>query len=98
MKQALVVLLVLLFAADVRTTVYILNHGGTEANPFVRWLMRIFGDRTAGVVASKALVLALVLYNLPGLPMWLLVGIAVLYAAVVSWNFRQVLVIRRARG
>lgn len=98
MKLALVILLILLFAADVRTTVYILNRGGVEANPVVRFLMRIFGDRTAALVASKAIVLALVLYNLAALPLWLLIGIAVLYASVVSWNFRQVLIIRRSLG
>lgn len=74
--------------ADAGLTVVIIRAGGRELNPAVRVLIERLG-LVPGLVAAKALLIALVLACLPIVPLWALIALDVLYMGVVGWNATQ---------
>lgn len=87
MSHYLFIALALLQAADVYTTLRILEAGGYERNRIVRWLMAEFGV-TAALVLSKVLMLILVLVYLEQLQWWFMPAACLYYAGFVVNNVR----------
>ena len=77
---------------DVATTYVILNHGGTEMNPLVRWAMAEAGV-VPGLLLVFAFVCALLLYIKSTNRNYNLVFkcLALVQACVVVWNFYNLL-------
>jgi len=92
MKEALLILIILLQAADIYTTLRVLSQGGREMNKLLKWLMDRIGVLPA-LLVSKAVVIGgfvylyfgadLVFYPVVG-------GLAVVYAIVVWHNYREI--------
>ena len=82
MILALLLLFVFLQTADVYTTHKLLSNGGTELNPFMRWLMNQLGILQA-LILMKLITVGLVisLFN-ETLTFWL----CMMYICVVGWN------------
>lgn len=96
MTAFLLVLLTLLQAGDIVTTLMILKLGGRELNPIVRWLLGRFAD-TPALIAAKLLVtipLAYLILTYPALRWVAAVGCAIIAAVLVS----NVRVLRRLKG
>lgn len=79
--------------ADVYTTVGILNSGGRELNPVMRWVLTWHSDPTTALVLGKTLVTGIVLligltFAPRTLPVIFTGGAAVILAAAI-WNWRQ---------
>lgn len=86
------VVLVALNIADVYTTYKILKNGGQELNESVRFLIRKLG-LLKGLIASKIILLPLIIIELYFEPRWFDYGVMVLvcgwYAWVVYHNVRE---------
>lgn len=83
-------LFALLQVLDAVLTLRILRGGGRELNPVLRALMRATSP-VAGLLIAKVAVTTLVLgsYALfPSLPAWPVIGLDVVYTAVVLSNLR----------
>jgi len=91
----LFVVLAILQAADVYTTLRIIEAGGYERNRFMRWLMAEFGV-TAALVLSKVLMLILVLTMIESLPVLLLGVMCAFYVVIVANNL--IVIKKQERG
>ena len=91
-RQNALCLFALLQLADFLTTIYVLQHGGVEANPVVKGLMPWMGVTTALAFCKSGLVLATWLLVRR---QWILFAGNALYTVVVGWN---VLMITLAQG
>ena len=85
MTDALLAVILALFAADAYTTIRILNAGGVEKNKALNWLMGALGRNEALVVMKVAAFAACLMYPAT----WFLLLVIALYAAVVTHNWRQ---------
>lgn len=86
MTLALLAVIFALFVADALTTVFILDSGGAEKNPPLRWLMEQIGVVPALAIMKGAAYLACLAY-----PHTLLLAVViVVYSAVVVHNYQQV--------
>jgi hypothetical protein len=90
----LLILLLVLQALDVASTLYGFKRGFREGNPLLAKLQPILG-RDGAIVAPKILFCALTIYFHAVLSPWLLGGLCVLYVYVV---YRNVRVIRNAHS
>lgn len=82
---------VILQVLDVLTTVYILDHGGRELNPALRFLMNKLGVKPA-LVLFKCLIIYAFYTPMPDLAMQVVI---LFYVAVITNNF---LAIRKLKG
>ena len=73
--------------ADSVLTVLVINGGGRELNPVMRWLMDRLGVAPALAVAKAAAIAYLAWADIPALT----IGACVLYAGVVAWNLKEYL-------
>lgn len=71
--------------ADSVLTVLVINGGGREMNPVMRWLMERFGMIPALAVFKGAVIAYLAWAAIPALT----IGGCVLYAGVVAWNLKE---------
>lgn len=76
---------VLTQAADASLTALILNRGGRELNPIMRWAMGRIG-MTPALVAMKIAICVLVYLALPFLPIWFMAALCLFYVGVCGWN------------
>ena len=79
------ILLAILMTADSVLTYFVLQRGGRELNPIVKWLMNKFGQVPA-LAGSKAIVFLLFV---AAYPHWLLWVACAFYAGVTAWNAYQ---------
>lgn len=82
-RQKALCLFALLQLSDFLTTIYVLQHGGIEANPVVKGLMPWLGVTTAVALCKLGLVLVTWLMVRR---QWILFAGNALYALVVGWN------------
>lgn len=87
-------LLAFLQLADGWTTWQVIRFGGHEADKLMLWFMSIFGTYWA-LVVTKVLVVAVTWYFIEQLPAWLMVGLVVMFSAVVTNN---VIVLNKQKG
>lgn len=80
---------------DLLTTMYVLEHGGFEANPLVQRLMPLMGTITALVVCKAGLVLVT---GLVARRRCILLAGNSLYAAIVGWNGLMIMFAMRMQG
>lgn len=71
---------------DLLSTIAFLLHGVGEANPFVRWSMTATPHPIGGLMAVKALALALACYCVFSQRERLLSRMNVFYAGLIAWN------------
>jgi hypothetical protein len=71
---------------DLMTTVAFLLHGVQEANPFVRFALRLGPNPISGLLAIKCLALGLGVYCWRCGRERLLTRMNILFALVVAWN------------
>ena len=71
---------------DFMTTVAFLVHGIQEGNPVVRFALQYAPHPLGGLLAVKALAIALGLYCWKGGRSRLLMRVNILFAIVVAWN------------
>lgn len=88
---------ILLQGADAFMTRWVLSHGGSEANPFLRWLFAEVGV-DEGLIMMKALAIVLLVsaYAVAG-PVYALVFVA-LYVGLFFWNLRTIMRVRTRLG
>lgn len=97
LTKALVILVLVLQALDLASTVYALKHfrGQVfERNPLVRWLQLEFGTMEGTAIAKVAFAAALWwAYKAGGFTggyVWILVAVAALYVWVVASNLKLI--------
>lgn len=73
--------------ADSVLTVLVINGGGRELNPVMRWLMERLGMIPALAVFKALAIAYLAWVNIPALT----IGACVVYVAVVAWNLKEYL-------
>lgn len=73
--------------ADSALTVLVINGGGRELNPIIRWLMDKLGMIPALAVTKAFLIAYLAWASIPALT----IGACAVYAAVVAWNLKEYL-------
>jgi hypothetical protein len=88
MNTLLIILIGALQIGDVITTEYLLNCGGSELNPVMKWLFAHCGMH-AVLIVKALLVLTMSILVSKYQPIALL-AIAGLYVAVVAWNTYQI--------
>jgi hypothetical protein len=71
---------------DLLTTLAVLAHGGSEANPLVRWMMQVSGSAVAGLVAAKLVGVGLGFCCLRRNNFVLLERVSTGYALLIAWN------------
>lgn len=71
---------------DLLSTIAFLLHGVGEANPLVRWSMKMAPNPVGGLLLVKVAGLVLALYCVQAGRDRLLVHINVFYAALIAWN------------
>ena len=90
MIYVLLALLVILQYYDGMTTYRLLSKGGREYNPVVRYAIEKLGLARALITIKGTVVSALVVTTFTNpLPVWVLVGLSVLYMGVVIHNFKE---------
>ena len=94
-RQSALGLFAFLQMLDLLTTMYVLQHGGFEANPLVKNLIPLMGTITALVVCKAGLVLVTWLV---ARRRWILVAGNSLYAAIVGWNGLMIMFAMRTQG
>lgn len=87
-------LLATAFALDAWSTVYVIKHGGREANPILASLMRRLGTQGALVVV-KVGAFGIVAYNVAAIGQPYRIAILLGYGAVMVWNLRLAVRLRR---
>lgn len=85
MTMALLILLAALQVGDAATTRRVIDQGGREINPVMRWAFAKLGFWPA--IAIKSVFVVGLGSLLPLLP---LVGLCAFYAGLVAWNWRQI--------
>lgn len=88
MIYALTAAIALLQIADAVFTVRILKNGGRELNPVMAWLFGRLGMVPA-LAATKAAFVVALFFLAPYAPVAAYAVIAILYAGIVAWNWRQ---------
>lgn len=84
----LIAIIAALQLADAILTVRILNQGGREHNPVLRWVFERVGTiPTLAVV--KLVFIAILVAVVPYLPVWAYAAVAAVYIAIVAYNFIQ---------
>lgn len=97
MQVVLIILLILLQAADGASTYALLRAGGRELNPLVRAVIARAGP-AAGLLLVKGAYVALLSAWGEELPVWLLAVLALAYAAVVVNNVVRWRALRGSRA
>jgi len=87
MTALIAVAIVLLGLADVVTTALVLDRGGKEANPLMRWLMDKLGNGWMVVKLALHIFVAALVWEIPAFLYGGFVFVA-LYALIVGNNFR----------
>jgi len=94
-RQSALGLFAFLQILDLLTTIYVLQHGGFEANPLVQSLIPLMGTITALAVCKAGLVLVTWLV---ARRRWILVAGNSLYAAIVGWNGLMIMLAMRTQA
>lgn len=90
MTYLLLSLLLLLQYYDGLTTYRVLQRGGRELNPLVRWCINKFGLLNGLLLVKGNLAVLITWTTLVGLmPVWVLAGLCVFYIWVVYHNFTE---------
>jgi hypothetical protein len=92
MKEAVLILIILLQVADIYTTLRVLSQGGREMNGLVKRLMDRIGVCPA-LFASKAVVIAGLVFLYLGVDLIfypVVGGLTCLYSWVVWHNYREI--------
>lgn len=84
-QVVLITSLLTFIALDIYTTTKILQRGGEELNPLVRWLMSKLGVRQGLLIRVPVQILALAALSMAGT--WGLAIVALLYSVVLINNF-----------
>jgi hypothetical protein len=88
MKMFLLWLFIVLQYADALTTLKILERGGKELNPALRWLFDYVGVMN-GIFIAKTVVVLVFWVFIEHIPVWAFVIMCGLCAAVVYHNIEQ---------
>jgi hypothetical protein len=80
---------------DVASTLYAIAIGARELNPFMRTLFGVVGPLPA-MLTTHGLVLAIIFYEVPYTPGWILAAVALAWWVAVIWNIVQIW--RQRRG
>lgn len=90
----LISLLVVMQVLDFWTTYYILSRGGRELNPLLAKLFDKVGEKRGLLIAKGVGVVIIVLWG-PLMPRSVLVGLTLVYLAVIANNLYHVIKIKR---
>ena len=71
--------------ADAVLTALILNRGGRELNPLIRWAMDRLGVIPA-LAASKVVICTSIYAVLPWMPIWVMLLLCLWYVGICGWN------------
>lgn len=88
MSGALFALFAVLQFLDYELTSGLLQRGGRELNPVVRWMMERFGQQQ-GLMLAKLAALGVGAFLAYTGSAWALAALCVVYVGVVAWNWRQ---------
>lgn len=84
--MALIIQFTYLQLLDVLTTLAFLAHGAREANPLVRFLMRVGPTPAVSLIFLKTLAVLLAIYCVRRAHFRLLSRVNILFAGLVAWN------------
>ena len=88
LNEVLFAIFVTLQFADAATTIKILEKGGTELNPVMRWLFVKLGTFN-GLVIAKTTIILLFYAVIDVMPIWAYVLMIGIYSYVVAHNLVQ---------
>jgi hypothetical protein len=88
LNEILFAIFVALQFADAATTIKILDGGGKELNPVMRWLFSKLGTIN-GLAVMKTAIILMFYTVIDVIPIWLYLSMIGLYSFVVAHNLRQ---------